>query len=102
MEFVLNPLFWWPLRPIDVVASAVLMREALDEANTFARLDSITDKMARYEHSSNVDSIEMLTVSLSCRSRHLVTRHVSRFHFVVEDDVDFGERPSLQLGDVEP
>ncbi|RMZ89012.1 hypothetical protein DV736_g3763, partial [Chaetothyriales sp. CBS 134916] len=42
-------------------SNTALTREALDEANAFARPDSITDKMARYEGSSHVDSIEMLT-----------------------------------------
>ncbi|RMZ79029.1 hypothetical protein DV737_g3604, partial [Chaetothyriales sp. CBS 132003] len=42
-------------------SNIALTREALDQANAFARPDSITDKMARYEGSSHVDSIEMLT-----------------------------------------
>ena len=48
-----------PAKP--TVSNVALTREALDEANSFARPDSITDKMARYEGSSHVDSIEMLT-----------------------------------------
>ena len=48
-----------PAKP--TVSNIALTREALDEANAFARPDSITDKMARYEGSSHVDSIEMLT-----------------------------------------
>lgn len=48
-----------PAKP--TVSNMALTREALDEANAFARPDSITDKMARYEGSSHVDSIEMLT-----------------------------------------
>ena len=48
-----------PAKP--TVSNVALTREALDEANAFARPDSITDKMARYEGSSHVDSIEMLT-----------------------------------------
>ncbi len=43
------------------VSNVALTREALDEANAAARPDSIRDKMARYEGSSHVDSIEMLT-----------------------------------------
>ena len=43
------------------VSNIALTREALDEANAFSRPDSITDKMARYEGSSHVDGIEMLT-----------------------------------------
>ncbi|RMZ81915.1 hypothetical protein DV738_g1933, partial [Chaetothyriales sp. CBS 135597] len=42
-------------------SNMALTREALDEANAFARPDCITDKMARYEGSSHVDSIEMMT-----------------------------------------
>lgn len=48
-----------PAKPTQ--SNTALTREALDEANAFARPDSITDKMARYEGSSHVDSIEMLT-----------------------------------------
>lgn len=48
-----------PAKP--TMSNMALTREALDEANAFARPDSITDKMARYEGSSHVDSIEMLT-----------------------------------------
>lgn len=48
-----------PAKP--TASNVALTREALDEANAFARPDSITDKMARYEGSSHVDSIEMLT-----------------------------------------
>lgn len=48
-----------PAKP--TISNMQLTREALDEANAFARPDSITDKMARYEGSSHVDSIEMLT-----------------------------------------
>ncbi|KAK5091385.1 white collar 2 type of transcription factor [Lithohypha guttulata] len=48
-----------PAKP--TVSNMALTREALDEANAFARPDSINDKMARYEGSSHVDSIEMLT-----------------------------------------
>jgi PAS domain S-box-containing protein len=48
-----------PAKP--TVSNVALTREALDEANAFARPDSIRDKMARYEGSSHVDSIEMLT-----------------------------------------
>ena len=48
-----------PAKP--TVSNIALTREALDEANAFARPDSITDKMARYEGSSHVDSIEMFT-----------------------------------------
>lgn len=48
-----------PAKP--TISNIALTREALDEANAFARPDSITDKMARYEGSSHVDSIEMLT-----------------------------------------
>ncbi|KIW19204.1 hypothetical protein PV08_03498 [Exophiala spinifera] len=48
-----------PARP--TVSNIALTREALDEANAFAKPDSIRDKMARYEGSSHVDSIEMLT-----------------------------------------
>lgn len=48
-----------PAKP--TVSNMALTREALDEANAFARPDSITDKMARYEGASHVDSIEMLT-----------------------------------------
>lgn len=49
-----------PAKP--TISNLPLTREALDEANTFTRPDSITDKMARYnEGSSHVDSIEMLT-----------------------------------------
>jgi PAS domain S-box-containing protein len=48
-----------PAKP--TVSNIALTREALDEANAFAGPDSITDKMARYEGSSHVDSIEMLT-----------------------------------------
>ncbi len=48
-----------PAKP--TISNMALTREALDEANAFARPDSITDKMARYEGSSHVDSIEMLT-----------------------------------------
>ena len=48
-----------PAKP--TVSNIALTREALDEANAFARPDSITDKMARYEGASHVDSIEMLT-----------------------------------------
>ncbi|KIW81445.1 hypothetical protein Z517_04470 [Fonsecaea pedrosoi CBS 271.37] len=48
-----------PAKP--TVSNIALTREALDEANAFARPDSIRDKMARYEGSSHVDSIEMLT-----------------------------------------
>ncbi|KAK7897702.1 white collar 2 type of transcription factor [Exophiala xenobiotica] len=48
-----------PAKP--TVSNVALTREALDEANAFARPDSIRDKMARYEGSSYVDSIEMLT-----------------------------------------
>jgi PAS domain S-box-containing protein len=48
-----------PAKP--TVSNIALTREALDEANAFIRPDSITDKMARYEGSSHVDSIEMLT-----------------------------------------
>jgi PAS domain S-box-containing protein len=43
------------------ISNTALTREALDEANAFSRPDSITDKMARYEGSSHVDGIEMLT-----------------------------------------
>jgi PAS domain S-box-containing protein len=48
-----------PAKP--TISNTALTREALDEANSFSRPDSITDKMARYEGSSHVDSIEMLT-----------------------------------------
>lgn len=48
-----------PAKP--TISNMALTREALDEANSFARPDSITDKMARYEGTSHVDSIEMLT-----------------------------------------
>lgn len=48
-----------PAKP--TVSNIALTREALDEANAFSRPDSITDKMARYEGSSHVDGIEMLT-----------------------------------------
>jgi PAS domain S-box-containing protein len=48
-----------PAKP--TVSNIALTREALDEANAFARPDSIRDKMARYEGSSHVDSIEMFT-----------------------------------------
>ncbi|OCT50157.1 Cutinase protein palindrome-binding protein [Cladophialophora carrionii] len=48
-----------PAKP--TVSNIALTREALDEANASARPDSIRDKMARYEGSSHVDSIEMLT-----------------------------------------
>jgi len=48
-----------PAKP--TTSNIALTREALDEANAFARPDSINDKMARYEGSSHVDSIEMLT-----------------------------------------
>lgn len=48
-----------PAKP--TISNIALTREALDEANAFARPDSITDKMARYEGSSHVDSIEMFT-----------------------------------------
>jgi PAS domain S-box-containing protein len=48
-----------PAKP--TISNTALTREALDEANAFVRPDSITDKMARYEGSSHVDSIEMLT-----------------------------------------
>lgn len=48
-----------PAKP--TVSNVALTREALDEANAFARPDSIRDKMARYEGSSHVDSIEMMT-----------------------------------------
>ncbi|EXJ83480.1 hypothetical protein A1O1_07103 [Capronia coronata CBS 617.96] len=48
-----------PAKP--TVSNIALTREALDEANAFARPDSIRDKMARYEGSSHVDSIEMMT-----------------------------------------
>jgi PAS domain S-box-containing protein len=48
-----------PAKP--TVSNMALTREALDEANASARPDSIRDKMARYEGSSHVDSIEMLT-----------------------------------------
>lgn len=48
-----------PAKP--TMSNMALTREALDEANAFARPDSITDKMARYEGTSHVDSIEMLT-----------------------------------------
>ena len=48
-----------PAKP--TVSNIALTREALDEANAAARPDSIRDKMARYEGSSHVDSIEMLT-----------------------------------------
>lgn len=48
-----------PAKP--TISNTALTREALDEANAFSRPDSITDKMARYEGASHVDSIEMLT-----------------------------------------
>lgn len=48
-----------PARP--TVSNTLLTQEALDYANASARPDSITDKMARYEGSSHVDSIEMFT-----------------------------------------
>lgn len=48
-----------PAKP--TISNTALTREALDEANSFSRPDSITDKMARYEGSSHVDSIEMFT-----------------------------------------
>lgn len=48
-----------PAKP--TISNIALTREALDEANAFARPDSINDKMARYEGSSHVDSIEMFT-----------------------------------------
>jgi DNA-directed RNA polymerase subunit RPC12/RpoP len=48
-----------PAKP--TISNTALTREALDEANSFSRPDSITDKMARYEGSSHVDGIEMLT-----------------------------------------
>jgi len=48
-----------PAKP--TVSNIALTREALDEANAFARSDSMTDKMDRYQGSSHVDSIEMLT-----------------------------------------
>jgi len=48
-----------PAKP--VISITALTREALDEANAFSSPDSITDKMARYEGSSHVDSIEMFT-----------------------------------------
>lgn len=48
-----------PAKP--TVSNIALTREALDEANASARPDSIRDKMARYEGSSHVDSIEMFT-----------------------------------------
>jgi PAS domain S-box-containing protein len=48
-----------PAKP--TVSNTALTREALDEANSFSRPDSITDKMARYEGSSHVDSIEIMT-----------------------------------------
>ena len=48
-----------PAKP--TLSNTALTREALDEANAFSRPDSITDKMARYEGTSHVDSIEMLT-----------------------------------------
>lgn len=48
-----------PAKP--TISNMNLTKEALDEANAYARPDSITDKMARYEGSSHVDSIEMLT-----------------------------------------
>jgi hypothetical protein len=48
-----------PAKP--TISNTALTREALDEANAFSRPDSITDKMARYEGSSHVDGIEMLT-----------------------------------------
>jgi PAS domain S-box-containing protein len=43
------------------ISNTALTHEALNEANAFSRPDSITDKMARYEGSSHVDGIEMLT-----------------------------------------
>ncbi|RVX72628.1 hypothetical protein B0A52_04025 [Exophiala mesophila] len=48
-----------PAKPTS--SNVALTREALDEANAHARPDSIRDKMARYEGSSHVDSIEMFT-----------------------------------------
>lgn len=48
-----------PAKP--TISNVALTREALDEANAQARPDSIRDKMARYEGSSHVDSIEMFT-----------------------------------------
>jgi PAS domain S-box-containing protein len=48
-----------PAKP--TISNTALTREALDEANSFSRPDSITDKMARYEGSSHVDNIEMIT-----------------------------------------
>ena len=48
-----------PAKP--TISNTALTREALDEANASSRPDSITDKMARYEGSSHVDGIEMLT-----------------------------------------
>lgn len=48
-----------PAKP--TLSNVALTREALDEANAQARPDSIRDKMARYEGSSHVDSIEMFT-----------------------------------------
>ncbi|EXJ87317.1 hypothetical protein A1O3_04276 [Capronia epimyces CBS 606.96] len=48
-----------PAKP--TVSNVALTREALDEANAYVRPDSIRDKMARYEGSSHVDSIEMMT-----------------------------------------
>ena len=48
-----------PAKP--TISNMALTRGALDEANAMQRPDSITDKMARYEGSSHVDSIEMLT-----------------------------------------
>ena len=48
-----------PTKP--TVSNIALTREALDEANAFDLPDSIRDKMARYEGSSHVDSIEMFT-----------------------------------------
>lgn len=48
-----------PAKP--TISNVALTRENLDEANAFARPDSITDKMARYEGSAAADSIELLT-----------------------------------------
>ncbi|KAI9753840.1 MAG: hypothetical protein M4579_004968 [Chaenotheca gracillima] len=42
-------------------ANTALTRQNLDEANATAQPDSINDKMARYEGSTHVETIEMLT-----------------------------------------
>lgn len=75
-----------PAKP--TMSNVALTREALDEANAFARPDSIRDKMARYEGSSHVDSIEMLT--------GLRYREGERSHGISTG----GKSPALIRGDV--